>query len=303
VCPRNPQTKTGWKGNIDICLDAETTEEMIGCIDLNTYSLGEAIPLTYSNGEYSLIIDSDWNEIVAFLPLGKCYIQRLNAGSVGFSHDTSLTIFLNSSLEYYVMLMDPDFFLMTSNPRTIPRIMLSVKPHSEYKFVYLDMVEHVKLNTEDNPCKESPDYSFTNCIKKSCNEKIGCQTKWDKSLDSDLPMCTKKQLIKYTDEYENYQDLEQMQLVNYTNCPLPCSYKEYKLVEAPLEGLLSESGLEIMFGSGHVQVEREEETFSFESFVAECGGCLGLFLGFSFLMAWDILQIIFFKVSALVQKF
>ena len=118
------------------------------------------------------------------------------------------------------MLMDPKFSLMTSNPRTIPRIMLSLKPQSGQKFVYLDMVEHVKLNTEDNPCKESPDYSFTNCIKKSCTEKIGCQTKFDKSLDSDLPMCTKKQLIDYTNEIAKYQFLEQMELVNYTKCRL-----------------------------------------------------------------------------------
>ena len=34
-------------------------------------------------------------------------------------------------------------------------------------------------------------------------------------------------------------------------------------------------------------VEKEEKTFPFQSFVAECGGCLGLFLGFSFLLVWD----------------
>ena len=92
VCPRNPQTKTGWKENMDICRDVKTAEDMIECIDLHTYSLGDAIIVTYSNGGHSLINDSAWKEIVEYIPLGKCYKHILDAGSVGFSHETSLTI-------------------------------------------------------------------------------------------------------------------------------------------------------------------------------------------------------------------
>jgi hypothetical protein len=92
---------------------------MIEYIDFHTNSLGEAMTGTYSNNMGRLINDSAWKEIVEY---GKCYMHRLNAGSVGFSHETSLTIVLNSSLEYYVMLMDPDFFIMTSNPRTFPEL-------------------------------------------------------------------------------------------------------------------------------------------------------------------------------------
>ena len=45
--------------------------------------------------------------------------------------------------------------------------------------------------------------------------------------------------------------------------------------------------IDIVFSSRVVVVEKEEKTFPFQSFVAECGGCLGLFLGFSFLLVWD----------------
>ena len=69
-----------------------------------------------------------------------------------------------------------------------------------------------------------------------------------------------------------------------------------------MDGFSSETGVEIMFGSGHVLVEIEDKTFSFDSFVAEYGGCLGLFLGFSFLMVWDIIQTIFFDVYGFIQK-
>ena len=44
-----------------------------------------------------------------------------------------------------------------------------------------------------------------------------------------------------------------------------------------------------MFGSSQVQVEAEEEAASLSSLVADCGGTLGLFIGFNFMMLWDLI--------------
>ena len=41
------------------------------------------------------------------------------------------------------------------------------------------------------------------------------------------------------------------------------------------------------FASGSVEVRREVEAYSLGSLVADCGGVLGLFIGFNFLMVWD----------------
>ena len=55
-----------------------------------------------------------------------------------------------------------------------------------------------------------------------------------------------------------------------------------------------------MFSSDTIFVRKEEEAFPFASLVADCGGILGLFVGFNFLMIWewmmDLLLIIVFKV-------
>ena len=51
-----------------------------------------------------------------------------------------------------------------------------------------------------------------------------------------------------------------------------------------------ELSIGIMFGSGTINVAREEKIYPLSSFIAEFGGCLGLFLGFSFLMVVDFLQ-------------
>ena len=45
----------------------------------------------------------------------------------------------------------------------------------------------------------------------------------------------------------------------------------------------------IMFDSPSVLTETEELAYSLSSLVADCGGVLGLFVGFNFLMIWDFL--------------
>ena len=43
----------------------------------------------------------------------------------------------------------------------------------------------------------------------------------------------------------------------------------------------------LMYESDSIEVYKEEEAYSFLSMVADCGGLLGLFIGFNFLMIWD----------------
>ena len=50
--------------------------------------------------------------------------------------------------------------------------------------------------------------------------------------------------------------------------------------------------LSLMFASSIVLVEKDEIEFTFDV-VADCGGVLGLFIGFNFLMVWDMIFFIF----------
>ena len=45
--------------------------------------------------------------------------------------------------------------------------------------------------------------------------------------------------------------------------------------------------MRLMYASDSIEVQKEEEAYSFLSMVADCGGLLGLFIGFNFLMIWD----------------
>ena len=52
-------------------------------------------------------------------------------------------------------------------------------------------------------------------------------------------------------------------------------------------------GFLVTFSSNSVTMMEQTFIYPFESFLAEFGGCLGLFLGVSFLSFWDILLEIF----------
>ena len=56
------------------------------------------------------------------------------------------------------------------------------------------------------------------------------------------------------------------------------------------------------FTSNRVQVLREEEAHPFDSFIADIGGVLGLFIGFNFLMIWDLLFLLYVKFKEVSQK-
>ena len=58
----------------------------------------------------------------------------------------------------------------------------------------------------------------------------------------------------------------------------------------------------IMFGSGTIEVAREEKIYPLSSFIAEFGGCLGMFLGFSFLIMVDFLQENLLKIKQKLGK-
>ena len=103
---------------------------------------------------------------------------------------------------------------------------------------------------------------------------------------------------------ENYkiQNLDQMELTEYTECLLPCRYQEFRLVGNPFDGVGKQLGLMIIFGSGITNVAKEQEIYPISSFIAEFGGCLGLFLGFSFIMVFDCFQKALLKIKQKLRR-
>ena len=91
-------------------------------------------------------------------------------------------------------------------------------------------------------------------------------------------------------------------MTKITGCNPPCSYRKFTevgerlLVRREKFGkrkyyvphlILFKKGYKILLANNEVQVEEEHLIYDFISFVSECGGSLGLFLGFSFFMVFD----------------
>ena len=61
------------------------------------------------------------------------------------------------------------------------------------------------------------------------------------------------------------------------------------------------SQLSVWNTSPYLLIEQEKLVYSVESLVAEFGGTLGLFLGFSFMNLWDVVEIAAAIVPALFK--
>ena len=92
--------------------------------------------------------------------------------------------------------------------------------------------------------------------------------------------------------YADLSHLELPSLISRLGCEAPCQYNQYQFLnsdlkpdsEWPVEG-------QIQYGLWSVtkftKIEKEILLYPFTSLLAEFGGALGLFLGFSIMTIWD----------------
>ena len=67
-----------------------------------------------------------------------------------------------------------------------------------------------------------------------------------------------------------------------------------------LRSEVNETRIKLMYASATIHVEKEEEAYSVRSLVADLGGSLGLFIGFNFLMIWDLIMFLVEKVKGVM---
>ena len=81
------------------------------------------------------------------------------------------------------------------------------------------------------------------------------------------------------------------EMKDLTGCQVPCHYHHYSTVGTPSEYEMP-NGVYITLTYASTDVTESEEVwlYPFDSLVSEFGGALGLFLGFSFLRIFDIVE-------------
>ena len=146
------------------------------------------------------------------------------------------------------------------------------------------------MNKHNSPCEESLEYSFTDCVKARAIRETGCTPTWNEDTDKFSRNCNNlENLEKYEDYFGKLYYMDPYQLMNMTGCLTPCTYQEYEIVgtEDMNKGI---NNFGIFMSSAYFVVEKEVLAYTWITFLAEFGGALGLFLGFSFLMIWDLLE-------------
>ena len=156
--------------------------------------------------------------------------------------------------------------------------------------VYHDftLTKHKKLNLDRRPCVEDETYDFTVCIKEKLSETVGCRLPWDKWSNQDRVACEKDQDFRKIEQiYSSLVDEDVNGIERKTGCRTPCRYKEFRFVGGSPKVAPGSALVAFLAASDKTQIEEEVLLFPFTSLVAEFGGCLGLFLGFSFLTIWQ----------------
>ena len=290
------QSEKGWKEESDSdkeylgknCNISQEFQELTECINSKTFNLSEMLEKATSEDHTTkdLTNNSFWTEDFSNFDLGKSF--SLNHSYEIEKDSPYLGLFFKESLNYTILIHDPNYFIYTNNPDTVPQVRLSMDD-SKAQLVYIKAVYHQMMDKPEHRCESTESYSFTACIKNSLSTMIGCRLEWDGWSSRDIPVCKNTtELLEFEKEYEKIDTWEQDSIVNLTGCFPPCSYTEYKLAAKPHKFKTGKE-LRLQLSSSKVLMRREKIIYSMESLVSEFGGALGLFLGFSFMMLWNIL--------------
>ena len=91
------------------------------------------------------------------------------------------------------------------------------------------MTNYENINLPNSQCEASNEYNFGECVEASLISKAGCQSYWSR-FNLDLPLCDNDSLMeKNSYEYWAAMHLGKNELINQTECLMPCTFMEYKV--------------------------------------------------------------------------
>ena len=311
LCPANPVTGLGWtnenvslKSSVGIFKTAcdQATDDLEACVVDNTYKFEESILDVILPGQDKSVGLEAFKSDMTFAPAGVCHtfenISTILTFGESFRQGGSLTINLNVSIMFILLVSDMKFTYFSLNKEAIPGIRETLLPENLERSFQIKITKHIKRNTAKKPCNENPDYSFTFCLKEKVNFLAECSL--PVTTNSNLTKCkTLEQYAGYENIYQRIGEINPEELGEKFGCRFPCQYKEYQLVEELGHGNTTRS-LQFALATTTVLVRREVEIYGWASLVGDLGGSLGLFLGFSIFMLWDW---VIFAVNLVKHKY
>ena len=118
----------------------ESGEKFKQCVEERAYSVSDTSTNAYCwacqsfNATVTMFYQAERSGLVQSL--------RVNRGGVSDDMSKTLTIMLNSSIAYNVIMSDPKLQIWMPNPHTIPRTYLSLDESAGYVTVYIKVNFH-----------------------------------------------------------------------------------------------------------------------------------------------------------------
>ena len=283
--------KCGGKGDMEDCVKKYTfaLEDVVNSSSRQIYSKKTNVL------EATEIIDSSlWTSRMTDAFNGMCHTLTYDKH---INKTTSLNINLNYN--FSVFLHDPKFFVFKDTFVFIPFLKLDDVFRRE--FIILATTKKRMRRESKFDCNPDGNYIFQNCVRKKIVDSQGCTTPWDRKTTDKLPKCSEMSSMKEFESYYNqvfYSSEEELK--DLTGCLLPCTYTHYSLLDSfPI--VSNDSAFGIHYALTDLITEQEVLLFPFDSLVSEFGGALGLFLGFSFLGALSMMQILAKTLLSMVK--
>ena len=288
----------GWKQTVSpgegslgkVCGEAK---HLGACIVAATRSLAETVHamLGFTLKE-SLMAPELWREDFMVPWYGRTHtlVYPHHKGKDWRTDSIDLHVNTSDGLTRMIFIHDPDYFLFSDNPLSLPNNMQMLAPRPGRLYYSIVLREHRKLNTPSSPCMEEPDYSFTTCVKEGLSRTVGCRLPWDSLSDQRRAECTTlEQYQAFAGEYIFLRDASIREILDRTGCLRPCSYREYVLVSGPVESAFRDYSffsVELWMLSTDITVLTEILVYPFTSLMAEFGGTFSLFFGISMMTLW-----------------
>ena len=172
-----------------------TAEEYFDCMD-STFYTQEELVLGAALFDYPTTMFTnhsiDWTSHVSFMFNGQCLTSSAPAV---LESGSGLKVNLNTALvpSYEIFLHDPNFFLRSFNPKSVPTIENSLKIHNAsissgmyQQFVHVE--KYSLLNRDQAPCSDydKKESSFSQCVANFVYDKVSCKLKWDEAADHEV---------------------------------------------------------------------------------------------------------------------
>ena len=212
-------------------------------------------------------------------------------------------------MKYRIFVHDPSFFLYSQTPHNMPGISFKIDLSAGEATLVFSTTQREDLNRKSSPCIEDPDYDFQQCVRNYLAREIGCKLPWDNSQDFN-ECSTVEALLDYSATYHLLSVSGLLMITNHTGCVKPCHYKEHKIVsleqdntnnslaELNQANTAEESFKHFLYivATEEIVVEKEVPGYTALSLLADMGGSLGMFLGFSFIGAWNTAESLIFRM-------